>query len=99
MIALMCINVNEKRADMLQDTICELKSYQTMMMNLTVTHVNFESDNEDRPQSTISFQENGNLKSQNSYFDLKFFLNAFSALFPYDIDGHFGQIITNVFFD
>ena len=95
----MCIDADEERADMLQDTIHELRFYQMMMMNLIVMHVNFEFDNEDRSQSTISFQKNGNLKLQNSYSDLKFFLNAFPALFLYDIDEHFNQMITNVFFN
>ena len=89
MTALMCIDVNEEKINMLQDIICELKSYQIMMMNLIVTHVNFEFNNENRSQLMISFWENGNLKLQNSYFNLKFFLNAFSALFLYDIDEHF----------
>ena len=88
MTASMCININEKRADMLQDTIHELRFYQTAMMNLTVTHVNFKFNNEDKSQSTISFQKNGNLKLQNSYSDSEFFLNAFSAFFFYNINEH-----------
>ena len=55
MTALICINVDEKRINVLQDTIYELKFYQTIMMNLTMMHVNSEFNNEDRSQSTISF--------------------------------------------
>ena len=59
-----------------------------IIINLTITHVNFKFNNENRFQSMISFQRNDNLKLQNSYSDSEFFLNAFSALFSYDIDEH-----------
>ena len=69
------------------------------MMNLAVMHVNFKFNNENKFQLIISFQENGNLKLQNSYSNSEFFLNAFSALFFYDIDEHLNQTIINVFFN